>query len=83
MFNKLSKIFFKVCFTYLILILICKTSNHKKDLALAQFKKMTEKSLTLGYKLDLEFHLIRLGMFHVDHELVKSSLEKAQKFVVR
>lgn len=52
-----------------------------QELALAQFRKVGEKTLTLGYKLDMEFHQIRIGLFYMDHELIKRSLEKAQRFV--
>lgn len=52
-----------------------------KELALAQFRKVGEKTLTLGYKLDMEFHQIRIGLFYMDHELIKRSLEKAQSLI--
>lgn len=52
-----------------------------KDLALAQFRKTGEKTLTLGYRLDMMFHQIRIGLFYMDHTLIKTSLEKAQALI--
>lgn len=46
---------------------------------IAQFRRTTEKTVALGYKLDLVFHQIRLGLFHMDHDLIKRNLEKAQR----
>lgn len=52
-----------------------------KDLALAQFRKTGERTLTLGYRLDMVFHEIRIGLFYMDHDLIKRSLEKAQTLI--
>jgi 26S proteasome regulatory subunit N7 len=52
-----------------------------KELALSQFRKTGEKTLTLGYRLDMTFHEIRIGLFYMDHELIKKSLEKAQTLI--
>ena len=47
--------------------------------ALSQFRKTYEKTVALGYRLDLVFHLIRLGLFYMDHDLINKNLEKAQR----
>ncbi|ESN93411.1 hypothetical protein HELRODRAFT_103503 [Helobdella robusta] len=52
-----------------------------KELALSQFRKVGEKTLTLGYRLDMEFHQIRIGLFYMDHDLIKRSFEKAQSLI--
>lgn len=52
-----------------------------KELALGQFRKTGEKTLTLGYRLDMMFHQIRIGLFYMDHDLIKRSLEKAQTLI--
>jgi len=52
-----------------------------KELALSQLRKTGEKTLTLGYRLDMTFHEIRIGLFYMDHDLSKRSLEKAQHLI--
>lgn len=52
-----------------------------KELALTQIRKTGEKTLTLGYRLDMTFHEIRIGLFYMDHDLIKRSLEKAQTLI--
>jgi len=49
-----------------------------QEAALSQFRKTGERTLTLGYRLDMVFHQIRIGLFFMDHDLIKKSLEKAQ-----
>ena len=45
----------------------------------SQFRKTGEKTVTVGYKLDIVFHLIRMGLFYMDHDLITRNLEKAQR----
>ncbi|KAL4227085.1 26S proteasome non-ATPase regulatory subunit 6 [Mactra antiquata] len=52
-----------------------------KDECLSQFRKTQEKTVTLGYRLDLVFHLIRVGLFYMDHDLINRNLEKAQSLI--
>lgn len=49
-----------------------------KDLSLEQFRKTYEKTVTLGHKLDIVFHQIRLGFFWHDFDLIKRNLDKAK-----
>ncbi|XP_033730941.1 26S proteasome non-ATPase regulatory subunit 6-like, partial [Pecten maximus] len=58
---------------------LCKIGD--KEGSLAQFRKTQEKTVTLGYRLDLVFHLIRMGLFYMDHDLVTRNLEKAQTLI--
>jgi len=51
-----------------------------QESALSQFRKTGEKTVTMGYKLDMIFHQIRLGLFYMDHDLIKRNLEKAQRY---
>ncbi len=46
---------------------------------LTQFRKSSEKVVTLGYKLDVVFHLIRVGLFYMDHDLINRNIEKAKR----
>ena len=52
-----------------------------KEGSLTQFRKTGEKTVTLGYRLDMVFHLIRIGLFYMDHDLIKRNLEKAQTLI--
>merc|ERR1711976_178090 len=52
-----------------------------KEQVLSQFRKVGEKTVTLGYRLDMVFHQIRLGLFSMDRDLIKRNLEKAQSLI--
>lgn len=58
---------------------LCKIGD--KEGSLTQFRKTQEKTVTLGYRLDLVFHLIRMGLYYMDHDLVTRNLEKAQTLI--
>jgi len=49
-----------------------------KDAAVAAFRVTTEKTVSLGHRLDIVFNLIRFGMFYGDNDLTVRNLEKAQ-----
>ena len=48
---------------------------------MSQFRKSGEKTVTVGFRLDMVFHQLRIGLFHMDHDLIKRNLEKAQRLV--
>ena len=48
-----------------------------KDNAVEAIRKTMEKTVGLGNKMDLIFHNIRIGLFWMDHNLVKTNLDKA------
>jgi len=52
-----------------------------KENALTEFRKTYEKTVALGYRLDIVFHLIRIGLFYNDNELITKNLEKAQTLI--
>jgi len=52
-----------------------------KENALTEFRKTYEKTVALGYRLDIVFHLIRIGLFYNDHDLITKNLEKAQTLI--
>jgi len=52
-----------------------------KEASLTQFRKTYEKSVSLGHKLDLLFHQIRIGLFYLDHDLVTRNIEKAKSLI--
>ena len=64
---------------YPIIQCICFCVDNQES-ALSQFRKTGEKTVTMGYKLDMIFHQIRLGLFYMDHDLIKRNLEKAQRY---
>ncbi|KAL7287381.1 hypothetical protein TKK_0018497 [Trichogramma kaykai] len=52
-----------------------------KEEAVAAFKKTYEKTVSLGHRLDIIFHLIRLGLFYIDHDLITKNIEKAEQLI--
>jgi 26S proteasome regulatory subunit N7 len=54
------------------------SSIGNKELSLTQIRQTYEKTATLGHKLDLVFHQIRIGFFYLDYDLIKRNLEKAK-----
>jgi len=52
-----------------------------KEPALSQFRKTYEKTVTLGHKLDLVFHQIRIGFFYLDYDVISRNLEKAKTLI--
>lgn len=52
-----------------------------KENALTEFRKTYEKTVALGYRLDIVFHLIRMGLFYNDNDLITKNLEKAQTLI--
>lgn len=35
--------------------------------------------MALGQKMDIIFHLIRIGFFYLDHDLIKRNIQKAER----
>ncbi|KAK7869163.1 hypothetical protein R5R35_006618 [Gryllus longicercus] len=52
-----------------------------KEAALSAFQKTYEKTVSLGHRLDIVFHLIRIGFFYLDHDLITKNIEKAQSLI--
>ncbi|OQR77377.1 26S proteasome non-ATPase regulatory subunit 6-like [Tropilaelaps mercedesae] len=52
-----------------------------KEATLSQFRKTYEKSVSVGHKLDLLFHQIRVGLFYLDHDLVTRNIDKAKALI--
>lgn len=49
--------------------------------ALAAFRKTYDKTVSLGQRLDIIFHLIRIGMFYMDHDVITRNIEKAKTLI--
>ncbi|KAK8778654.1 hypothetical protein V5799_020004 [Amblyomma americanum] len=52
-----------------------------KEAALAQIRKTYDKTLSLGQKMDLLFHVIRIGLFYLDHDLITRNIDKAKSLI--
>lgn len=52
-----------------------------KDGAVSAFRKTYEKTVSLGHRLDIVFHNIRLGLFYLDHDLITRNIEKARTLI--
>jgi len=52
-----------------------------KDAAVAAFRKTYEKTVSLGQRLDIVFHLIRIGIFYMDHDLISRNIDKAKTLI--
>lgn len=50
-----------------------------KDLAVSTFRQTYDKTVSLGHRLDIIFHLIRIGLFFMDHDLITRNIEKAKR----
>ena len=48
---------------------------------MAQFRKTYEKTVSLGQRLDIVFHQIRIGFFYVDYDLITRNLDKAKTLI--
>lgn len=57
------------------------TSIGRKEDALKMLKETLDKTNTTGHKLDLHFHMIRLGLFFNDNKLITVNLEKAKELI--
>ena len=53
------------------------TKIGEKDAAVEAIRKTMEKTVGLGNRMDLLFHNIRIGLFWMDHSLIKANIEKA------
>lgn len=52
-----------------------------KSAAETSFRKTYEKTVSLGHRLDIVFHLIRMGLFYMDHDLITRNIEKAKYLI--
>ncbi|KAL5282600.1 PSMD6 family protein [Megaselia abdita] len=52
-----------------------------KGAAETAFRKTYEKTVSLGHRLDIVFHLIRMGLFYIDHDLITRNIDKAKYLI--
>lgn len=52
-----------------------------KDNAVSVFRQAYDKTVSLGHRLDIVFHLIRIGFFFMDHSLITRNIDKAKSLI--
>lgn len=52
-----------------------------KEAALTAFRKTYDKTVSLGQRLDIVFHMIRIGLFYMDHDLINRNIDKAKTLI--
>uniref|UniRef100_A0A336LFE0 26S proteasome non-ATPase regulatory subunit 6 n=1 Tax=Culicoides sonorensis TaxID=179676 RepID=A0A336LFE0_CULSO len=52
-----------------------------KNGAIKQFQVTYEKTVSLGHRLDIIFHNIRIGLFYLDHDLITRNIDKAKTLI--
>nr|QBH74009.1 26S proteasome non-ATPase regulatory subunit [Orthoderella ornata] len=52
-----------------------------KEAAVVAFQKTYDKTVSLGHRLDIVFHLIRIGLFYLDHDLITKNIERAKSLI--
>ncbi|XP_018323910.1 26S proteasome non-ATPase regulatory subunit 6 [Agrilus planipennis] len=52
-----------------------------KENAVSTFRQTYEKTVSLGHRLDIVFHLIRLGLFFMDHDIIVKNITKAKALI--
>ncbi|RLU23768.1 hypothetical protein DMN91_003976 [Ooceraea biroi] len=52
-----------------------------KEGAISSFRKTYDKTVSLGHRLDIVFHNIRIGLFYLDHDHITRNIEKAKRQV--
>lgn len=58
---------------------LCKIGD--KEGALSAFRKTADKTVSLGHRLDIVFHIIRIGLFYMDHDLITRNIDKAKSLI--
>ncbi|KAG8233403.1 hypothetical protein J437_LFUL013396 [Ladona fulva] len=58
---------------------LCRIGDKNKSLA--AFNKTYDKTVSLGHRLDIVFHKIRIGLFYLDHDLITKSINQAKKLI--
>ncbi|KAK2571459.1 26S proteasome non-ATPase regulatory subunit 6 [Acropora cervicornis] len=58
---------------------LCKIGEKEK--ALTVFRLAYDKAVALGYKLDIVFYQIRIGLFYLDNDLITRNIDKAKTLI--
>lgn len=52
-----------------------------KENAISTFRQAYDKTVSLGHRLDIIFHMIRIGLFFMDHDIITRNIEKAKTLI--
>ncbi|CAH0564759.1 unnamed protein product [Brassicogethes aeneus] len=52
-----------------------------KDNCVSTFRQTYDKTVSLGHRLDIIFHLIRIGLFFMDHDIIVRNIDKAKTLI--
>ncbi|CAH1984361.1 unnamed protein product [Acanthoscelides obtectus] len=52
-----------------------------KENTVSTFRQTYDKTVSLGHRLDIIFHLIRTGLFFLDHDLITRNIDKAKSLI--
>uniref|UniRef100_T1JEI8 26S proteasome regulatory subunit Rpn7 N-terminal domain-containing protein n=1 Tax=Strigamia maritima TaxID=126957 RepID=T1JEI8_STRMM len=55
--------------------------SRRREASLSALRKTYDKSFALGHRLDIVFHMIRIGLFYMDHDLITKNIEKAKSLI--
>lgn len=58
---------------------LCKIGD--KEGALTALRKTYEKTVTTGFKLDIIFYYLRIGLFYMDNDLITRNIEEAKSLI--
>jgi hypothetical protein len=58
---------------------LCKIGD--KTNAVTAFNKTFDKTVGVGYRIDLVFNLIRIGIFFMDHDLITINIGRAKELM--
>ncbi|KAI3421001.1 hypothetical protein GPALN_014628 [Globodera pallida] len=58
---------------------LCKIGD--KERALAAFQQTFDKTVGIGYRIDLVFNMIRIGFFFMDHQIITDNIAKAKELM--
>lgn len=61
-----------------VLLVLTLSSSALQEAAVSAFRLAYEKAVGLGYRMDIVFYLIRIGLFFMDHDLITRNIEKAK-----
>lgn len=52
-----------------------------KENAINTFRQTYDKTVSLGHRLDIIFHQIRIGLFFMDHDIITRNIDKAKTLI--
>lgn len=53
-----------------------------KENSITTFRQAYDKTVSLGHRLDIIFHMIRIGLFFMDHDIITRNIDKAKTYTL-